>query len=672
MSKKEDEFKIFGKYLILDHLVDGGMAKICRARFIGEQANKIVAIKMVQPQYSKDPSFVQMFEDELNVTFSLLHPNIAQIFDYGLVNNQLYYAMEYVHGANLKEFLDRLNEKNFVFPVEISAYIISQVSQALHYAHTFTDQLTGKPFNIIHRDISPHNIMLNYDGAIKVIDFGIAKADSNSEATQAGTIKGKLSYLAPEYLDGLDLDHRYDQFAVGITLWEMLCSRKLFTAKNDLAVLKQIQACKIPRPSSINPNVPKELDAIVLKALSKDRSKRYENMDKLNRALVKFLYSNYPDFNATDLGYFAKQLFTEEITADKKKFVEFGKVDIKPYLEEASKIDDPGSSRAAAGPVSDEDRRQRTSKIEIDFGNLAQVDDEAPALDLDINPSDKTRGTIKVKRSSSNSSDAVKAKKISCDDKTSRPKVQGRRPSSRTTATSGATRSTRVTSTKNRSSSKTTVKKVSRGKKTQPSQSSSGALKGVIAASILAAGYFNIDTLKGIVLGGDQAPKRSTAQSSGDTAEVISQRGSISFNNLDSKMEVYVNGSLFRLTGIEAKLPMGKKYRISVRKEGHESYTLEVPIHLTDDDPYKAVDIPDLKKLPVGYLSTTLNITPGSVISYNIDGVTIKKELPLQNVRIPAGGYDFIISNPVLGTEQKIYFEVKENKRNVMEKSDLK
>ncbi len=165
MSDKK--FERFGKYLILDHLVDGGMAKICRARFLGEQSNKIVAIKMVQPQFSRDPSFVRMFQDELSVTFGLQHPNIAQTYDYGKVNEQLYTAMEYVDGANLKQFLDRLKEKNFVFPVEISIYIISQVCQGLHYAHTFTDKLSGKPLHIVHRDISPHNVMLTYDGAVK-------------------------------------------------------------------------------------------------------------------------------------------------------------------------------------------------------------------------------------------------------------------------------------------------------------------------------------------------------------------------------------------------------------------------------------------------------------------------------------------------------------------------
>jgi serine/threonine protein kinase len=296
---------------------------------------------------------------------------------------------KYVDGANLKQYLDRLKEKNFVFPVEISTYITSQVCQALHYAHTFTDKLTGKPFNIIHRDISPHNIMLTYDGAIKVIDFGIAKADSNSEATQAGTIKGKLSYLAPEYLDGLQLDHRYDQFAVGITLWELLCSRKLFQASNDLAVLKQIQACKIPAPSSINPNVPKELDQIVLKSLAKDRNQRFENMDKFNRALVKFLYSNYPDFNATDLGYFAKQLFKEEISSDKEKFQVYGQIDIKPYLEDLKKDMEGGTNSSGETPTGGPQLEGggRTQKIEIDFGlgdDNSESEDGGLSLGLEL------------------------------------------------------------------------------------------------------------------------------------------------------------------------------------------------------------------------------------------------------------------------------------------------
>ena len=146
-------------------------------------------------------------------------------------------------------------------------------------------------------------------------------------------LKGRLSYLAPELLKGLTLDHRYDQFSLGVTLWELLCSRKLFQASNDLAVLKLVEACKVPRPSSINPNVPEELDRIVLMCLSKDRTKRYENVDRLNRDLVRCLNKTYPDFNSSDIGFFSKELFKDEIKQDKAKFLEYGKIDVNPILE---------------------------------------------------------------------------------------------------------------------------------------------------------------------------------------------------------------------------------------------------------------------------------------------------------------------------------------------------
>lgn len=324
----------FGRYLILDHLQDGGMAKICRARFLDEQAEKIVAIKMIQPQFSQDESFKSMFMDEIKVTFGLQHPNIVQTYDYGMHNGQLYVAMEYCDGRNLKEYLEKLRQRKYIFPIEISVYIAIQVCQGLHYAHTLTDKLSGRPANIIHRDISPHNIMLTYDGAIKIIDFGIAKSTNSSDSTQAGTIKGKLSYLAPEYLEGGDLDHRYDMFAVGITLWEMLCSRKLFKAANDLAILKKIQECKITPPSGINPNVTEELDRIVLKTLARNRDERYEDLEELARALNKFLYLNYPDFSSSDLSYFAKDLFSSEISVDRETLYGFGKIDPQPYIEE--------------------------------------------------------------------------------------------------------------------------------------------------------------------------------------------------------------------------------------------------------------------------------------------------------------------------------------------------
>lgn len=666
----DEKFERFGKYLILDHLVDGGMAKICRARYLGEQANKVVAVKMVQAQFSKDPSFVQMFEDELKVTFGLLHPNIAQMYDYGIVSEQLYTAMEYVDGANLKQYLDRLKEKNFVFPVEISTYITSQVCQALHYAHTFTDKLTGKPFNIVHRDISPHNIMLAYDGAVKVIDFGIAKADSNSEATQAGTIKGKLSYLAPEYLDGLQLDHRYDQFAVGITLWELLCSRKLFTAPNDLAVLKQIQACKVPPPSSINPNVPKELDQIVLKSLAKDRNQRYENMDKFNRALVKFLYSNYPDFNATDLGYFSKQLFKEEITKDREKFVEYGKIDIRPYLEDLSKDGQAESASASNG-------KSLTKKIEIDFG-LEQKSSEdlsqlTKGIELDtgitktgVNKKSKAPGMTKAGGAGTSTTSRVK-----------------RRSSGATSANARSGTSTTAARRKRASSSgSTSVRRRAAKKKAEEKKSSGSSFLPLVGCLALAAFVYTqadlVSEYTGVDIAGMLGKSESSTQGQPARRDVAAKReagskvaeekvGYIRFGNLDTNMRVFVNGRQVDTTGIKAKVPLNKALTITIRKNGYKKFEFAPPVYLTEQENSKDISIPELERETVGLLSTSQNFTSGSKLIINVDGERLERDLPFNNMRVPAGQYEGVIANPLLGTERKVIFEIKENKRLFLE-----
>ncbi len=650
MSDKK--FERFGKYLILDHLVDGGMAKICRARYLGEQANKIVAIKMVQEQFSKDPSFVQMFEDEINVTFSLLHPNIAQMYDYGMVNNQLFTAMEYVDGANLKQYLDRLKERKCVFPEEISVYIISQVCQGLHYSHTFTDKLTGKPFNIIHRDISPHNIMLTYDGSVKVIDFGIAKADSNSEATQAGTIKGKLSYLAPEYLDGLDLDPRYDEFAVGITLWEMLTGRKLFKANNDLAVLKQIQACKIPPPSKFNPHIPKELDAIVLKALSKDRSARYEDMDKFNRALVKFLYQNYPDFNPTDLNSFAEQLFAQEITSDRKKFVEYGKIDIAPYLKDLKyDVKAKSASSDIEGPQS-----LTKSKIELDFGDAGNIPLDA-TLELDL----KQSAITKIKPSAGSTTQTKKK----VGRRTSASGGSGRTQAKRRTA--GATSTKSVRRTASGKTRQTTVR--SKGK----AKSSGSNVKYGIVAAMLVAGflYFQQDLLKDLI-GSSFDGRRSTSSVSTkssrmdntDTAQ--KSYGRISFSNYDFDMEVYINGRRQELEGIEVKVPLHKKLVVSIKKTGFKKY-VHSAVRLDKVNNEANIVIPQMMKESVGLLSTSRNFTSGSKIIFHINGEKVERDLPIDNFRVPAGAYEGVIANPLLGTERNVKFVIEENKKLFLE-----
>jgi len=658
MSDKRERF---GRYLILDHLVDGGMAKISRARFLGEQADKVVAIKMVQPQYSKDESFKTMFMDEIGVTFDLIHPNIVQTYDYGVHQDQLYVAMEYCDGRNLKEYLDKLKERKFVFPVEISVYIVTQICQGLHYAHTYTNKLTGKSANIIHRDISPHNIMLTFDGSIKVIDFGIAKADTNSEATQAGTIKGKLSYLAPEYLEGEELDPRYDEFAVGITLWEMLCSRKLFKASNDLAVLKKIQECKVPPPSSINPNVPKELDDIVLKALHKDRNKRYEDLDKFNRALMKFLYTNYSDFNATDLSYFAKELFKEEIKADREKLFEFGKIDIAPYIQDWKVEQAGGGASPEAVPAESSDSGDSAKKKEsrvLDFGfeddkpektlprasktakkkEEVDIDEKFAHLDEDMEMSLET-GLDKMKKKK-----AAEAKEKAAEDAEKKERRATARANRTTAKKAGSTRkiskpaaksTTTIKAKKSGTTTKTgtrTVKAPKLEKKFDPKMIGGAAV--VVLALIFGWSKFSGDDPAvsnndpKVVKDRNPANNPDSQRTPVPAANVYGKIQLLGFDKY--KQKAFINGKPAKL-GIlsDIRVEAETDLVLRIQKPGRVHFIKNIKIPQGDT---VSVRVPEMPPASYGYLITSRNCIKGK-LHFSLYG-----EDRVENLPIPRGG----------------------------------
>ncbi|MBT5093164.1 MAG: protein kinase, partial [Halobacteriovoraceae bacterium] len=408
--------KRYGKYLVLDHLTDGGMAKICIARYLGEEANKMVAIKMVQKKFSADPDFKQMFIDELKVSFGLQHPNIATTFDYGSINSRLYVSMEFIHGRDLDQITKRLNEQGKKWSIPAACYCISKAAEALHYAHTFKDNLSGECLKIVHRDISPHNIMLTYDGNPKLIDFGIASADpeeekkeedsseepeldENGEVVAGGSeatadeeeapeeeeqaIKGKISYMAPEILEGKEVDGRYDLFALGLSLYEMLVGERVFLGETDIDTLRQIMLCQIERPSNKREDIPEYLDEIILKCLERDPVNRYANMEKFNRDLTKFLFKEYPDFNAADVGPFVSEIFAEEIARDRDKFMEYGKIDMVAVVKE---IEEEEARKKEIAESGDGEKTRQIKIMNFDFAEVHSALDggiEALVLDFD-------------------------------------------------------------------------------------------------------------------------------------------------------------------------------------------------------------------------------------------------------------------------------------------------
>ena len=272
----------FGRYELLDRISAGGMAEVFRAR--DTERGITVALKRILPQISEDEDFIQMFEDEARIASQLEHPHIARMLDFGRVGSTYYIAFEYVHGKDMRAIFERAVKRKERIPLPFLLYVFARIGEGLSYAHARKDK-SGAPVSIVHRDVSPQNIVVSFDGDVKLIDFGIAKAAGKVSRTAVGTIKGKFGYMSPEQVRGLEVDLRTDIFSAGICMWETLTLQRLFSADNELLVLDKIKNQVIVAPSTHNPDVPPELDRIVLKALAKDLNERYRQTRDLYRDL---------------------------------------------------------------------------------------------------------------------------------------------------------------------------------------------------------------------------------------------------------------------------------------------------------------------------------------------------------------------------------------------------
>lgn len=317
----------FGKYILLEKLAAGGMAEVFLAKSNGaNNINKFVAIKKILPQFSQNHEFVQFFKAEAEVTINLGHSNVVSIYDFGIENDQFYLVMELVEGKNLRQIINELKKINRSISIEQALYVIKEAAAGLDHAHRCVDSKTGKPLNITHRDMSPQNIMVSFEGEVKVIDFGIAKAETEGEATKAGTLKGKFAYMSPEQSEGYPIDPRTDVFALGIILWELLANDRLFTGSNEAAILRKVRECQIPSIRKINPLVPAELEKIVMKALAKDRNVRYQTAANLHKDLNRFLNTQFPDFSPQDFSVFIKDSFKSTFIDWREKIVRFSQM----------------------------------------------------------------------------------------------------------------------------------------------------------------------------------------------------------------------------------------------------------------------------------------------------------------------------------------------------------
>jgi serine/threonine protein kinase len=310
--------KVFGKYVLLKRIAIGGMAEVFRAKAFGAEGfEKFAAVKRMLPHLSSDSLFVDMFINEAKLAAKLNHANIAQIYDFGCIDKQYFISMEYVRGKDIADIIRRLRENNLFAPIELACHLFIQVLNGLDYAHRQKDSL-GNPLNLIHRDVSPHNILVSYEGEVKIVDFGIAKATSSTVHTTGGVLKGKYSYMSPEQARGSPLDHRTDIFSLGICLYELLTLTKMFHGESDLSILEKVRETEFIRPSNLNSDISSELEDIIMKALAKDPNDRWESASQWRDALEQYLFANNLHYTTSWLAGFMRQVFLKDLEKAEK------------------------------------------------------------------------------------------------------------------------------------------------------------------------------------------------------------------------------------------------------------------------------------------------------------------------------------------------------------------
>lgn len=306
-------------YRVIEKIAEGGMAEVFLAQSQGVgQVNKFVAIKRVLAQFKNNYELITMFKDEAQISIQLRHPNIVSIYDFGVDNDQHYLVMEYVPGKTLSQFRQELFNKQINLPVEYCLYIVREIASALSYAHSFKDLQTGSELNLIHRDLSPHNILLGFDGSVKIIDFGVAKSDLSENKTTFGTIKGKLGYLSPEQAFYKPVDYRSDQFSLGIIFWELLTCQRLFNCQNHDIYFEQLREFKMPDPSILNSKVESVIQDLLNQMLSKDVSFRFSSTKKIHAELNYYLNKNYPGLSSEAFSNFILTQLPEWHSFEKK------------------------------------------------------------------------------------------------------------------------------------------------------------------------------------------------------------------------------------------------------------------------------------------------------------------------------------------------------------------
>ncbi|MGA9524293.1 MAG: protein kinase [Myxococcaceae bacterium] len=313
-----DRVQRYGKYFLIRKLAEGGMAEIFLAKSVGAEGfERDVVIKRMLKHLTEVSDFVKMFRDEARLAARLSHQNVVQIHELGLAEGCYYICMEYLAGEDFSTILRTAGRRREYVPIQLALRVIADAAQGLHYAHESTDE-QGEPLNIVHRDVSPSNIHVTYEGQVKVLDFGIARAESRLAQTTAGVVKGKYMYMSPEQARGHVVDRRADVFSLGVSLFEALTNVRPFSRDNDLAILNAVLGGEFPQPRTLRPDLPTEVEQIVLKAMALKPEDRYATAAEMARAIERYLSSTTSNPGGAQLSAYMRTLFGEERVFQKR------------------------------------------------------------------------------------------------------------------------------------------------------------------------------------------------------------------------------------------------------------------------------------------------------------------------------------------------------------------
>jgi serine/threonine-protein kinase len=317
---------IFGKYALIRRLALGGMGEVFLAQQTGgvAGAERLVILKSLLPELASQEGFIDQFLDEARVAAKLNHPNIVQMYEAGLWNGVYFIAMEFIRGENLSRIAKAARQRGVKIPLHVLVRVVRDALLGLGHAHAAHDELTGAPLGIVHRDVSPQNIMVRVDGVTKVVDFGIAKAGNRSSRTATGVLKGKLQYMSPEQVQGETVDASTDQFAMGVVLWELVTDARLFEGDNEVQLLKAVMVQPIPKPSTYVPGLPADLEATILRMLWRDPAGRFSSCEEAADALTAWLNSGSRRVTENEVAGWVKQVVGDVVDENTRNLTPSG------------------------------------------------------------------------------------------------------------------------------------------------------------------------------------------------------------------------------------------------------------------------------------------------------------------------------------------------------------